>query len=156
MVIEIKFSPKASDKPSKSKDTVVVKPNIPTVISARGDLQHNTFPVIRNFINGQFADEVSTNQKFMTNKNPSTGDSLPLIVSSEAADVDVAVEAAHSCYKRGVWKSMNNADRASILERLADLIKDHAHELAILESKDTGKPIQSVWPSVFCEFVNFR
>ena len=72
--------------------------------------------------------------------NPATGEILGHVTVAGATEVDVAVRAA----KKGqaIWAAMPGAARAKILRRTADILRSRNDELAELESRDTGKPIQ--------------
>lgn len=72
--------------------------------------------------------------------NPSTGEEICQVAEADAADVDVAVQAARNAFENGPWPKMSAADRGRLLYKLADLIEEHADELAMLESLDNGKP----------------
>jgi betaine-aldehyde dehydrogenase len=76
----------------------------------------------------------------LTSINPATGEVLAELSVAGAADVDQAVAAAKSAQVR--WAAMTGAERARILRRVADLLRARNQELAELESRDTGKPIQ--------------
>lgn len=73
--------------------------------------------------------------------NPATGTVLVDIAECQAEDGDVAVANAHEVFERGTWAHMAPRDRKRILVRWAELIEQHHHELALLESLDVGKPI---------------
>jgi len=72
--------------------------------------------------------------------NPATGEVLAEFPVADAAEVDRAVAAAKAA--QGVWSAMTGAERARILRRAADLLRARNEELAQLECRDTGKPIQ--------------
>jgi aldehyde dehydrogenase (NAD+) len=72
--------------------------------------------------------------------NPATGEEICQVAEADAADVDEAVKAARNAFENGAWAKMSAADRGRLLYKLADLIEEHADELAILESLDNGKP----------------
>jgi betaine-aldehyde dehydrogenase len=74
--------------------------------------------------------------------DPATGEHIATIAASGAADIDIAVAAARRSFESGVWSRMSPSDRGRILWRLASLIRDQAEELAITETRDTGKPIR--------------
>jgi betaine-aldehyde dehydrogenase len=78
--------------------------------------------------------------KRFTSISPATGEVLAEIAVSGEADVDRAVAAAKTAQIR--WAAMTGAERARILRRAADLLRARNEELAQLESRDTGKPIQ--------------
>ncbi len=71
--------------------------------------------------------------------NPATGETIAEVPRCSAADVDRAVAAA----KRALpdWLETTPAERAEVLLKLADLIDEHADELARLESVNVGKPL---------------
>src|SRR5262249_22838332 len=56
----------------------------------------------------------------------------------EAADVDLAVEAAVRTWDSEIWRGLHPSARAKILWRAADLIDAHAQELAELEALNSG------------------
>src|SRR5258705_2821659 len=76
--------------------------------------------------------------------SPGTGASIATARLGGKADVDRAVEAAQAAFEapKG-WSSWAAGKRGRTLAKLAALIKDHAEELAQLESRNTGKPITS-------------
>jgi phenylacetaldehyde dehydrogenase len=71
--------------------------------------------------------------------DPATGAEIASIADANRADVDKAVAAAREAFAKGAWSSMSPAAREALLWRLADLIDQHADELAELESIDNGK-----------------
>ena len=72
--------------------------------------------------------------------NPATGEILGHFTVSGAAQVNAAVAAA--VHAQTIWGAMTGAERGRILRRTADLLRSRNEELAELETKDTGKPIQ--------------
>jgi aldehyde dehydrogenase (NAD+) len=72
--------------------------------------------------------------------NPATGEEICQVAEADAADVDEAVKVARHAFENGAWPKMSAADRGRLLYKLADLIEQHADELAMLESLDNGKP----------------
>jgi betaine-aldehyde dehydrogenase len=72
---------------------------------------------------------------------PATGAALTTVNQANVDDVDRAVRAAERAF-RGEWRSINTRDRGRMLLRLAQLIRDNADELAILEARNVGKPIR--------------
>lgn len=96
---------------------------------------------IRNqaFINGEFVNSISG--KTFNNINPATAEKLINVAECDQADVDLAVSAARKAFDDGRWSNMHPAERGKRLMNLADLITEHADELALLESLDMGKPI---------------
>ncbi len=91
------------------------------------------------FIDGEFRDALS-GRTFVTT-NPATGEKLAEIAACDTRDVDVAVAAAKRAFDDGRWHKLSPAARKHVLLRFAQLLEDNAHELAVLESLDSGKPV---------------
>ncbi len=72
--------------------------------------------------------------------NPATGEVLAEIAIDGPAEVAAAVARASAAQKE--WASLPGAARGRILRRAADLLRARNAELAQLETRDTGKPIQ--------------
>ena len=72
--------------------------------------------------------------------NPATGKVLGLVIADGSAQVDAAVVAARK--GQPIWAAMTGAERARVLRRTADILRSRNRELAELETRDTGKPIQ--------------
>lgn len=72
--------------------------------------------------------------------NPATGEVLATIKVSTASDIDAAVEAAGKAQRE--WAARTGTERGRILRRAADILRARNAELAELETRDTGKPIQ--------------
>jgi len=60
------------------------------------------------------------------------------IPRGEAADIDLAVQAARSALD-GAWGQLSALERGRLMLKLAQTLADHAEELALLEARDTGK-----------------
>lgn len=91
------------------------------------------------FINGEFRDALSGNTFITT--NPATGEQLAEIAACDTRDVDAAVAAAKQAFEDGRWHKLSPGARKQVLLRFAQLLEDNAHELAVLESLDSGKPV---------------
>lgn len=92
----------------------------------------------RHLIDGKWV-ESSSGETFET-IDPATGEVLALAARGTAADIDRAVKAARRAFSNPAWRGMSANDRTKLLLRLADLIERDAHELAVLECLDNGKP----------------
>lgn len=75
--------------------------------------------------------------------NPADGTPLVEVALAGAADVDRAVTAARAAFESGPWPALTGSERGNLLWRVADLIEQHADELAELETLDNGKPIRA-------------
>jgi acyl-CoA reductase-like NAD-dependent aldehyde dehydrogenase len=73
--------------------------------------------------------------------NPFDGTAWAVVPQAGAADVDAAVSAARQALE-GPWGSMSASARGEVMRRLADLIAEHADELATTETRDNGKVIR--------------
>ncbi len=85
----------------------------------------------------------SLSGKTFKSLNPATEQVIATIAEGNEADVDRAVAAARRAFE-GPWRTMRAAERGHILLRWAELLKQHADEIAALESADAGKPIAAV------------
>lgn len=91
-------------------------------------------------INGKFMRSKSGGT--MASINPATGAVLGEVAACGAEDVDFAVAKAGEAFDRGGWSRMHPRERKEVMIRLVKLIKRHRHELAVLESLESGKPIR--------------
>ncbi|WP_433521316.1 aldehyde dehydrogenase family protein [Nocardia pseudovaccinii] len=83
----------------------------------------------------------ATSGNWFDSIDPATGSRLTSVALGDPADVDRAVTAAHAAFDDPSWQRLAPLDRGRLLHRLADLIEEHADELALLESYDNGKPL---------------
>ena len=90
------------------------------------------------YINGQWVP--ASDGKVFTAYNPATGEKLAKCAEATKEDVDAAVKAAWAAFP--AWRDMGIAERAGILEKIADIIDENAELLATIESMDNGKPIR--------------
>ena len=72
--------------------------------------------------------------------NPATGEVLGYVTAAGAAQVDAAVRAAQRA--QADWGARSGTERSRVLRRAADILRSRNAELAELETRDTGKPIQ--------------
>src|SRR5690349_13832517 len=91
------------------------------------------------FIGGQWVPAASG--KTFETVNPATEEVIAQVAEGDAADVDLAVEAARNAFENGPWSKMDARERGRLMHKLADLIEQEASELAELETLDNGKPI---------------
>src|ERR1700722_14209982 len=72
--------------------------------------------------------------------NPATGEVLGYVTAAGPGQVNAAVRAAQKA--QAGWGAMTGTERARVLRRAADILRSRNQELAELETRDTGKPIQ--------------
>jgi betaine-aldehyde dehydrogenase len=72
--------------------------------------------------------------------NPATEEAIAEVEAAGVEETDAAVARAKASFP--AWRDVAPTDRARLLRRLATLVEDHGDELARLESRNVGKPIQ--------------
>jgi len=91
-----------------------------------------------NFVGGEWVAPVGG--RYFENPTPVTGEVFCEVARSEAADIDRALDAAHGAAPG--WGKTTPAERALILNRIADRIEANLETIALAESWDNGKPIR--------------
>src|SRR5436190_1183105 len=91
----------------------------------------------KNLVGGEWVDALEG--ETMEVLNPATGETIAEVPRSAAKDVDRAVDAAKRALPE--WLEATPGERGEVLLKLADLIDEHADELAKLESTNVGKPL---------------
>src|SRR5690348_6389250 len=94
----------------------------------------------RAFIDGEYV-EAASGETFPC-VSPIDGRVLANVAACLAEDVDRAVAGARAAFESGVWSQAAPKERKRALLKLADLVRSHADELAVLETLDMGKPIR--------------
>ncbi|MDJ0780310.1 MAG: aldehyde dehydrogenase [Gammaproteobacteria bacterium] len=92
------------------------------------------------FIDGKF--QAARSKKTFPTINPATGKTIAKVAACDARDVDFAVKKARETFDDGRWSRQHPQQRKQVLIRLAKLMKRNRHELAVLESLDSGKPVR--------------
>ena len=92
---------------------------------------------LENFIGGNFIGPLSG--EFLDGINPATAEIYYQVPNSNKKDISVAVSAAQKAFAE--WSNTAVEKRFSILNKIADLIDEHADELALAETNDNGKPL---------------
>src|SRR5271156_1551966 len=91
-----------------------------------------------NFIGGKWVAPVKGG--YFENISPTTGQVICKIARSQAEDVERAIDAAHAAAPG--WGRTPVADRARVLNRVADRMEQYLPFLAAVETYDNGKPIR--------------
>lgn len=73
--------------------------------------------------------------------DPATNEPIAEIAEGLAADIDLAVRAARQAFDEGPWPRLKPSERARVLRRVAEAIRDDADALIGLEVLDIGMPI---------------
>ncbi|ABV92837.1 aldehyde dehydrogenase [Dinoroseobacter shibae DFL 12 = DSM 16493] len=91
-----------------------------------------------NFIGGKFVPPVEG--RYFDNVTPITGEVVGQIARSSAADVELALDAAHAA--KDAWGKTSVTERANIVLKIADRIEENLDIIAKAETWDNGKPIR--------------
>ena len=91
-----------------------------------------------NYINGEFVEPKSG--QYFENCSPITGEVICEVARSNADDVNAALDAAHAAFP--AWGKTSLAERANILNKIADVMENNLMLLATAETIDNGKPIR--------------
>jgi acyl-CoA reductase-like NAD-dependent aldehyde dehydrogenase len=102
-------------------------------------LSATTRPEGRAFISGRAVPALDGG--VFDDVSPIDGQVVCQVARCRAEDVDVAVKAARASFESGPWRRMEPKDRKKILRRFAELIRADVDRLALLETRDVGKPI---------------
>ncbi len=90
-----------------------------------------------NFIDGEY--KAPAEGKYLDKISPITGAKIYELPDSTEVDVVRAVQAASKAFAD--WSETKTAERSKILNRVADLIDQHAEKLARAETEDVGKTL---------------
>lgn len=74
--------------------------------------------------------------------NPGDGSGLGRCAEANAADVDAAVTAAHAAFLQ--WRLTKPLERAGMLRRAAQILRDNARELALIDAHNCGNPVSEL------------
>ncbi|SDM23076.1 aldehyde dehydrogenase [Sediminibacillus halophilus] len=91
-----------------------------------------------NFIGGEWKEPVGG--EYFDNVSPVTGEVFCQIARSSKDDVELALDAAHAA--KSSWGKTSPAERAVILNKIADRMEDNLEKLAVAETWDNGKAVR--------------
>jgi len=95
---------------------------------------------LQNFIDGELVDAAQGQTEPVI--NPATGEEIAQAPASTTEDVERAVAAARRAFES--YQSTTPGQRQDVLLKLAALVEEHGEELAELEARNAGKPIEAV------------
>lgn len=110
--------------------------------------------VIPHYIDGERVESLSGETFDVL--NPVTNETYTQCASGQKEDIDRAVQAATRAFTEGPWPRMKNRERARILHKIADIVESRDHELAQMESFDSGLPITQAKGQARRAAENFR
>jgi len=79
-------------------------------------------------------------RRILHEPDAAVGPALCEVARSTAEDVEKALDAAHAA--RGAWGKTSPAERARVLNKIADRMEERLPVLAMVETLDNGKPIR--------------
>lgn len=91
-----------------------------------------------NFINGEWTTPVKG--QYFENITPVTGEVFCEVARSSSEDIELALDAAHRA--KAAWGKTSAAERANILNKIADRIEENLEMLAVAETWDNGKAVR--------------
>jgi aldehyde dehydrogenase len=91
-----------------------------------------------NFIGGRWVPPVSG--LYFENPSPVNGKTFCEVARGTAADIDLALDAAHAV--KDAWGRTSAAERSGILMQIAQRIEDNLEELAVVEAWENGKSVR--------------
>jgi betaine-aldehyde dehydrogenase len=89
------------------------------------------------FYNGVW--QAPKNDGYLETYNPGNGQVIEKVAQADEADVDAAVEAAHAAFLS--WRTTPAAQRTQYLRKAAEVLRQHAKELALIDALNTGNPV---------------
>lgn len=94
-------------------------------------------PTASHFINGEYVEDTQGTPIDVI--YPATGDIIGRVFGATDAIIEHAIKSARLAQKE--WAATSGTERGRILRRAADIIRERNHELSVLETYDTGKPL---------------
>lgn len=91
-----------------------------------------------NYINGEWTAPLGG--QYFENTTPVTGEVFCEVARSQAEDIELALDAAHAA--KDAWGKTSVAERANILNKIADRLEENLEMLAVAETWDNGKAVR--------------
>lgn len=98
----------------------------------------NVQPTASHYINGAYVED--TTGTTIDVIYPVTGESVAKVHSASAAIIEQAVTSAIAAQQ--IWAKTSPVERGRVLRKAAEIIRERNRELSVLETMDTGKPLQ--------------
>ena len=95
-------------------------------------------PNASHFVNGKYVEDTSGQELDVI--YPATGEVIARLHEASRQLIDQTIHQAVRAQK--MWAAKSGAERGRILRRAADLIRERNRDLSVLETYDTGKPLQ--------------
>ena len=95
------------------------------------------YPDVQLFIDGEWT--AAKGGRTMPVENPATGEDAGTVAHADTSDLDRALEAAQRAFIE--WRAVSPYDKAKILKKAADLLRERADKIAPLMTIEQGKTL---------------
>jgi succinate-semialdehyde dehydrogenase/glutarate-semialdehyde dehydrogenase len=95
------------------------------------------YPEVQLFVDGAWTKAAAG--RFLDVMNPATGEPVGKVAHADKADLDRALEAAEKGFK--AWRKVSAFDRAKVMRKAANLLRERADAIAPLLTMEQGKPV---------------
>jgi 5-carboxymethyl-2-hydroxymuconic-semialdehyde dehydrogenase len=123
--------------------------NLQSIETLLAALKAETLP---HFINGKR--DPGRSGKTFEGYTPVDNSVIGTVAAGNADDIDAACNAAEAAFDE--WRNMPGKERKRLLNKVADAIVDNAHDIALVESYDSGQPLKFMSKAAIRGAANFR
>jgi len=123
--------------------------NLQSIEKLLAPLKAETLP---HFINGKR--DPGRSGKTFEGYTPVDNSVIGAVAAGNADDIDAACNAAEAAFDE--WREMPGKERKRLLNKVADAIVDNAHDIALVESYDSGQPLKFMGKAAIRGAANFR
>lgn len=100
-------------------------------------MPYATQPPASHYIDGAYVEDTAGDRFDVV--YPATGERIATLHAATPAIIDRALSSAERAQKE--WATLKPVERGRVLRRAADIIRARNHDLSVLETMDTGKPL---------------
>ena len=100
-------------------------------------MSYPTQPTASHFVNGAYLEDTAGAEIPVI--YPATGAQIATVHEATPAVIEAAITSARTAQK--AWAHLSGTERGRILRRAADMMRERNHDLSVLETYDTGKPL---------------
>ncbi|MFW2542047.1 betaine-aldehyde dehydrogenase [Primorskyibacter sp. 2E107] len=101
-------------------------------------MSYATQPEASHFVDGAYLEDTAGEQIPVI--YPATGAQIALVHAATPAVIEAAIESGLRAQRQ--WAAMMGVERGRVLRRAADILRERNRDLSVLETWDTGKPLQ--------------
>ncbi|MBU2961705.1 betaine-aldehyde dehydrogenase [Citreicella sp. C3M06] len=101
-------------------------------------MMYDPQPTASHYVNGAYLEDTSGTPIPVI--YPATGEVIATVYAATPAVIDAALAAAEAAQK--LWAKVSPRERGRVLTRAAQIMRERNHDLSVLETRDTGKPLQ--------------